>query len=144
MTNPLILNTPHVIHEQFDDEVIVIHMLTGVYYALQGSADFAWAYLKHGVSLEDLTPPFAKAHGISEGQAHTDLAAFIEQTTNEELVRPAQDGEVAPIDEAPTATTPYSPPVLSRYDDLQDLLLLDPIHEIDPDEGWPNTPHTSD
>jgi hypothetical protein len=30
----------------------------------------------------------------------------------------------------------WSSPVLSIYDDMQDLLLLDPIHDVD-ESGWP-------
>jgi hypothetical protein len=29
-------------------------------------------------------------------------------------------------------------PVLNKYTDMQDLLLLDPIHEVD-ERGWPNS-----
>ena len=31
----------------------------------------------------------------------------------------------------------FATPVLNKYSDMQDLLLLDPIHEVD-DTGWPN------
>jgi hypothetical protein len=30
----------------------------------------------------------------------------------------------------------FEAPVLNRYTDMQDLLLLDPIHEVD-ETGWP-------
>jgi len=30
----------------------------------------------------------------------------------------------------------YAPPSLDKYDDLKDLLLLDPIHEV-AETGWP-------
>ena len=31
---------------------------------------------------------------------------------------------------------PYTAPAVQKYDDLEDLLLLDPIHEVD-EAGWP-------
>ena len=31
----------------------------------------------------------------------------------------------------------YEPPILNRYDDLQNLALLDPIHDVE-EAGWPN------
>ena len=37
---------------------------------------------------------------------------------------------VTPTDE------PYQAPVLQAFDDMQDLLLFDPIHEVEP-TGWP-------
>jgi hypothetical protein len=36
------------------------------------------------------------------------------------------------------AAEPFEPPVLEQYTDMQDLLLLDPIHEVD-EQGWPMT-----
>jgi hypothetical protein len=30
----------------------------------------------------------------------------------------------------------FQPPTLRKYTDMQDLLLIDPIHEVD-DLGWP-------
>jgi hypothetical protein len=31
----------------------------------------------------------------------------------------------------------YVPPVLDRFDDVRDLLLIDPIHQVDQEYGWP-------
>ena len=33
---------------------------------------------------------------------------------------------------------PFAAPVLHKYTDMEDLLLLDPIHDVD-ESGWPNT-----
>ena len=32
---------------------------------------------------------------------------------------------------------PLAAPVLNKYSDMQDLLLLDPIHDVDEEAGWP-------
>jgi hypothetical protein len=32
----------------------------------------------------------------------------------------------------------FTQPVLEVYTDMQDLLLLDPIHEVDEEAGWPS------
>ncbi len=31
----------------------------------------------------------------------------------------------------------YVSPVLERFDDVRDLLLIDPIHQVDQEYGWP-------
>ena len=31
----------------------------------------------------------------------------------------------------------FSPPVVEKYTDMQDLVLLDPVHEVD-ERGWPH------
>ncbi|HEY9704008.1 MAG TPA: PqqD family protein, partial [Allocoleopsis sp.] len=42
--------------------------------------------------------------------------------------------ELKPI---PNEKLPFAQPLLEKYTDMQDLLLLDPIHEVD-EIGWPN------
>ena len=32
---------------------------------------------------------------------------------------------------------PFVPPTLEKYTDMQDLVLLDPVHEVD-ERGWPH------
>jgi hypothetical protein len=36
-----------------------------------------------------------------------------------------------------TGEVPFEPPILERFDDMQELLLLDPVHEVSDEEGWP-------
>jgi hypothetical protein len=45
--------------------------------------------------------------------------------------------EPLPISVQSVDKLPYEPPVLNRYTDMQDLILLDPVHEVE-DTGWPN------
>jgi hypothetical protein len=33
----------------------------------------------------------------------------------------------------------FEPPVLEKFTDMQDLILLDPVHEVD-ERGWPHVP----
>ncbi len=56
-----------------------------------------------------------------------------------------REGLVVPL-AAPAATAEvpalsnghvFAPPELHKYTDFQELLLLDPIHEVDQSLGWP-------
>ena len=38
-----------------------------------------------------------------------------------------------------TSQDDFTNPVLEKFTDMAELLLLDPIHEVD-DSGWPNKP----
>ena len=44
-------------------------------------------------------------------------------------------GERAPAD-VPRSALEFAPPRLEKYSDLEDLLVLDPIHDVD-EAGWP-------
>jgi len=51
----------------------------------------------------------------------------------------AANGDRPPRAAAPTADRPpFVKPILQKYTDMADLLLLDPIHEVDAGQGWPH------
>jgi len=38
------------------------------------------------------------------------------------------------------APTPYAPPIIDIFHDLQELIVVDPVHEVDEIDGWPHRP----
>ena len=60
---------------------------------------------------------------------------------NESLIRPLQVArEILPVEQATGIVALDSgaePPMLEIFDDMADLLLCDPIHDVDEDIGWP-------
>ena len=57
-----------------------------------------------------------------------------------------QENLIVPTDEPRTRSVSlasegerqgYSDPAFEKYDDMADLILLDPVHEIDQEKGWP-------
>jgi hypothetical protein len=63
------------------------------------------------------------------------ITTFIEQLLAEKLIAP-NGGIPDPQPWSPQFSSPFSPPVLDRFDDLRDLLFLDPVHDVS-DAGWP-------
>ena len=120
---------PDVIDEAFDGEAVLVHMGTGCYYSLNAAATAVWALLQDGRS------PAAIARSL--GWEAPPVEALVEQLRAEELVEEAEDDAGVTVVDAPP---PASEPVLQRFSDMQDLLMLDPIHDIDLDgDGWPVT-----
>jgi hypothetical protein len=77
-----------------------------------------------------------------EGDIRGGVEAFIETLRRESLIVPLE-GEPAKSAAVPEQEASVSekrpdfiPPKLRKYTDMQDLLLLDPIHEVD-EQGWP-------
>ena len=71
----------------------------------------------------------------------------MEELQREELIVPDQIQGSEPEKKAamPVEVDPeeerlgYVAPTLQKYSDMQDLLLIDPVHEVD-ETGWPNRP----
>lgn len=138
--------SPWVTHERLDDEVIAINLETGAYYALDGTAADCWTFVAAGGGVDEIVDGLTTRYEVAADTARADAAAFLTALVTEGLGVEAEsasdgastDGAVAPPEFATgsDAKRPYAAPVVARYDDLDDLLLLDPIHEVD-DAGWP-------
>ena len=131
------LNTANVIHETMDGEVIAIHLVTGAYYSMQHVGAAIWQLLVAGHSVAEIHDVLA-AHGNGDGaDVRTALARFVDQLVTEELLVAADAvAPAAPPAMPPLPRRPFRPPVLAKFTDMADMLLLDPIHEVE-DTGWP-------
>lgn len=133
--------SPMVTHEQLDGDVIAIHLETGMYYTFDGVAADCWQGVAVGVPTEVIAAEVSTRFGIAPDVALADVSAFVAALVSERLAadvaRDADDTAASSVTfEVRAGARGYIAPVVQRYDDLEDLLLLDPIHEVD-DAGWP-------
>ena len=126
-----------VISEVVDDEAIIIDSLSGAYYSLDPVGSAMWAHLVPGPrSAEALERLLVDRFGAGESVARVDVLALVGQMLDEGLVEVTDDPPVDPPADVGGAVSPYSTPKLSKYTDMEELLLLDPIHDVDA-QGWP-------
>ena len=68
------------------------------------------------------------------------VEVYVEELLVEELLREAGPGrapsEAEPAAAPPPVQTPFRTPVLSKFDDMNEMLLLDPVHDV-AETGWP-------
>ena len=131
------VNTPAVVSEFFDNEVILVNMSRGHYYSLRDTAATLWQGLDAGQSVDELTNRFVESYTIELAEAGQEVKAFLQQAIEQQLIIPAEPPVVTKPLEPPLMRRPFSTPVLETYTDMQDLLALDPIHDVDPQQGWP-------
>jgi hypothetical protein len=115
-------NRPDVIDEVFDGEAVLINLRLGRYYALDARATEVWRMVCSGAAFED----------VVAARADEDVRTFLARLVEEDLV--VLEG--GPLPAAPAANG-HPVPGLEVFTDLEDLLLLDPIHDVDPGTGWP-------
>jgi hypothetical protein len=134
------VNEPDVIHQLIDREVVIVDLRNGSYYSVSESGGTAWlAFGSDGASFDDVATLLTTLYAIPADVAARDLRAFINELTTRDLLVSCPLSQGA-IDAAPpaTPTATYSPPALQSYNDLQELFLLDPVHEVDAAAGWPH------
>jgi len=135
------VNSPHVIHETIDGEVIVINLASGNYYSVKGAGADIWDVLQSspGINASAITAAIVSRFDRASEAVEHEIAAFLEHLRQEDLVAAADNGAVTGsngISVGDSAKT-YEPPLLEKYTDMQDLVLLDPVHEVDA-TGWPH------
>ena len=121
----------------FGDEVIPANFVRGVYYSLLGPAAQIWEGLVAGVPLDRVV---AEVSALSDAEP----AAFAAATTSlvEALLAEGLLVEGPPAEEKAWQAVAgsegqYGLPTLERFTDMEDLLLLDPVHDVE-EMGWPH------
>lgn len=134
------LSTRDVVVEAFPDETVAVNLATGRYYSLDLASVAVFELVTAGHPVGDIAPHLASVHGADPATVESDVAAFVQQLLDQELVVAVDAGAPpAPLPEptaAAAASAPYRAPTLAVYSDMEDLLLLDPIHDVD-ETGWP-------
>jgi hypothetical protein len=127
-----------VAHETIDGEVIMIHLLIGTYYSLDGAGADIWAHLASGRGRAETLARLERRYDADPTLLAETVDDLVQRLAEEELLEPAADGAPAPpISEPAAERLPFTGPRLEKYTDMQDFLLVDPIHETDL-TGWPN------
>jgi len=118
-----------IIHELLNDEVIIADLNDGIYYSIRGSGILIWQLLLAGHTLPSIESLFSEKYGTIPT-----LAPFLHRLLEEKLLISAENA--SPSLPSLTWAKTFFPPELERYDEMSDLLKLDPIHEVD-ELGWP-------
>lgn len=134
------INTPIVAIQEIEGEAILINFDSGCYYSANASGALLLERIQHGDSPEAMAAQVAARWALPPEEASNAVAAFLGQARDEGLVVPAEGAEAADPGSAaaiPTTAAPvFVAPRLEKFEDLQDLLMLDPIHDVD-QAGWP-------
>lgn len=134
------IKKPEVVHETIDGETVIVNLENGVYYSLRNSGVDVWNLIETGANLDELTSLMIERYKGSPDEIKKNLIDLLVVLQKEGLVLVSTTRRAvlqAPQPLAKGEKLEFTPPLLEKYSDMQDLLLLDPIHEVD-EEGWPH------
>jgi len=131
-------NTPAVTSERFDDEVVLVNFDSGRYHSIQGVGVEVWRCLEAGAVRGDIEEHLRRHYEGAPEEISAGLGRFLEQLQKEALIVPvpAVSAPELPGPPAHDSLPSFVAPELTTYTDMQELLWLDPIHEVD-ESGWP-------
>jgi hypothetical protein len=122
--------------EDFSNEIVIIDTSTGTYYTISGSAVSVFRWFFSPVTIEQVTQLIQETFPAETSDAST----FVEWLQLQGLIHPVEISEaninvLTPSPE--TNTIIFNDWTYSRFDDMSDLIRLDPIHDVS-DKGWPH------
>ena len=126
-----------------DDEVVIVNLVTGHYFSTEGTGCEVWTLLAAGVPVGEVIETITARYGegIDEVPAYVDhivtkvLDGGLMIIDDDTSAEPAVSGsELLPPSEPGRG---FSASPFLAFDDMESLLLLDPVHDVD-DKGWPH------
>ncbi len=139
------VNSLHVIHETIDGETVLVNLDSGNYYSFDGVGVHVWNLIEADADQERIIEAIARRYTGERKTMERAIHYFMKELEQEALIVKddkigRQKGTEAGTDAAWMADErkPFEVPVLNKYTDMQDLLLLDPIHDVD-EAGWPSS-----
>jgi hypothetical protein len=125
------LNSPGVISDQIDGEVLVIDLTVGHYFRIKGSTTHLWDLLISGINVPEI---FDSCKNFPEKK--DEIQTHIEALISHNLIVPNPEN---PSGSEKIDSWDFETFSIEKFTDLEDILGLDPIHEIDPEKGWPES-----
>lgn len=132
------INSPEVISETIQGETIVINLTTGTYYSLPDSGAEIWEAVAASATVDEIAAVLQARYDAPPAEITAGVSELVEELLAEQLITAsdAMSTDVAP-GEPVEPKLAFRKPALGKYTDMQDLVLLDPVHEVD-DRGWPH------
>jgi hypothetical protein len=135
------VNSPTVTHETIDGEAVIINLDSGNYYSLIDAGCVIWNLVGKHLPASEIISRLSESYEGQRATIESGVVQLLSQLEQESLIVPDYESSELP---EPQNTGPqngsmrpqFQTPVLQKYTDMQELLLLDPIHDVD-DMGWP-------
>ncbi len=143
-TDVWVINRPGVISEVVDGETIAINLQNGIYYSFNKAGSYVWQLIECGRTLDSIAVAVAEAAVQPTAGVRAEVLQFTGQLVAEGLISGADDSVSKTSPQSPVvdavvdaSLVDYEPPQFQKFEDLNTLLLADPIHDVG-EMGWPN------
>lgn len=121
--------------ERIDGELIIISMDSGKYFSATGCAADVFYLIEKRTQLDNFHHILTRY--FSSGVDQSDIDSLIELAIKEDLIENCPTANQRSVDlPMDYERTIWSTPNLIEFSDLQDLILVDPVHDSSL-KGWP-------
>lgn len=126
-----------VVYEAIDGEAVIIDLENGAYYSLEEAALYVWDSLNAGqqvsVIINNLKGKFDEPSLNIADKVKALVAALVDANLLKAVEAVMDSEQSSSSIHLPDSVDNFE---IQSYSDMKDLLMLDPIHEVD-EQGWP-------
>lgn len=134
--NNFTISTKGIAFENFEDEIVVVNLPVGHYYSFKGSARTLFLHIINGSNKEVFSKFIQNNYEVTWEEAVSAAEDFISTLDSHNfLIETSIIEEFIPNEMV--ERMPFDKPIIETYDDMKELLMLDPIHDVDSVQGWP-------
>lgn len=138
------VNSPSVIHEIIDGEAVLVNLESGSYYSMDNVGAVIWDHIEKGLSNSQIIEAITAQYDGDQATIAEATLQLLAQLQKEQLIV-VSEASSEPDDHASVLTgntkgqarPQFEEPSLQKFTDMEELLLLDPIHDVD-ESGWPH------
>ena len=130
------LNAEKMFFDIADGQAVVINFLSGIYYGSTALGSVVLERLVTGKAPEKITKAVKALPGCPE-DFDAQLSVFVAKLQEKEILL---DGETSPGGDegiGDAALADGFALTLDEFSEVQDLILADPVHDVDVEQGWP-------
>jgi hypothetical protein len=135
------INTPHVVHDTIENETILFNLKTGNYYSFDSFGVVLWNAIIEAYNISDFIEKLALKYDKTQAEIKEIIDGFLSELLEEELIVQDKNKNETENNIAKSIIDKLAielkSPVLHKYTNMQDMLLLDPIHDTG-EKGWPS------
>ena len=147
MSRQFRVRNPHVVDDTIEGEVIVIDLDSGTYYSLRDTSAEIWHCIKAGADEASIGDSLAERYAAAREDIGSAVSRLLDELAAERLIEEGSESAASgePLSDPPiqNGRVPFVAPVLEKHTDMQDLILLDPVHDVT-EAGWPYGASTGD
>lgn len=129
------LNEEKMFYDMAEGQAIVINFTTGMYYGTSSLGSAVLDALLAGAGEEEVLTALQALPGCPQDM-DAQLKAFLLRLQEMEILLPAE-GTGSGCAIAPEALQDGFLLTVEEFTEVQDLILADPVHDVDVEQGWP-------
>ncbi len=131
------VNTSKTVNETLEGETIIINLETGNYYSMNKTGSILWNKIEANYSLSQILAFFEEQYSASSETIKKSILDLISFLKADDLILETK-GKAKPVslEKANGKKEAFVAPVIELYEDMKEMLLADPIHDVG-EVGWP-------